>query len=120
MQNIIVTKRIYEPPDTEDGYRILVDRVWPRGVSKEIAHLNEWVKEIAPTTELRKWYNHELPKWEEFKKKYFAELDANPVLKDFVQLCLGHKKTTFLYSAKDEQHNQAIALQQYMNKVLKK
>lgn len=102
-------KRIYEPVDKTDGYRILVDRLWPRGVSKEEAHIDLWLKEIAPSDELREWFGHEVQKWEEFQKKYKAELKSNPALEQLQHL--KEKNVTLLYAAKDEEHNNAVVLQ---------
>ena len=107
-------KRAYEKPASNDGQRILVDRLWPRGISKDAAKIDFWPKEIAPSNELRKWYGHEPEKWEEFKKKYFAELDAIPEkvqeLLDYVQ----KGTVTFVYSSKEERINNAVALKEYV------
>jgi uncharacterized protein YeaO (DUF488 family) len=114
-------KRIYEEPDKEDGYRILVDRLWPRGVSKERAKLDDWIKEIAPSNELRKWYGHELDKWPEFKVKYLKELrEKKDLLKQLKIMAKFHKKVTLLYSAKDEDHNNAVVLEKLLNQPTKK
>ncbi|GAA3746879.1 DUF488 domain-containing protein [Leifsonia bigeumensis] len=107
-------KRIYEDPDNSDGYRILVDRIWPRGVSKERAKLDVWLKEIAPTTELRQWFHHEDPKWGEFQRRYRAELDGNPAVEELRTLMAGHDVVTLLYSAHDESENQAVVLRDYV------
>jgi uncharacterized protein YeaO (DUF488 family) len=112
-------KRIYEPFDKQDGVRILVDRLWPRGVKKETAHLDEWMKAIAPSTELRKWFNHDTPKWDEFQLKYMHELTQNDAVKDLLGLVKKHKKVTLLYAAHDEQHNHALVLQEFIGEVLK-
>jgi uncharacterized protein YeaO (DUF488 family) len=111
---MIKIKRIYEPYSEKDGYRILVDRLWPRGIKKESAHINEWMKEIAPSTDLRKWFNHEPEKWEAFLVKYKAELENSTLLKELIILIKKHKAVTFLYGSKDEQHNQAIALKSFL------
>jgi uncharacterized protein YeaO (DUF488 family) len=106
----IKIKRVYEPPDEKDGFRILVDRLWPRGLTKEKAAVDLWLKEIAPTTELRKWFNHDPEKWAGFKKKYTAEVKAN---KDAVKVIKGQMKksdVTLLYGARDEVHNEALVL----------
>lgn len=110
----IQIKRIYEPPDRNDGYRILVDRLWPRGVKKENAQIDIWLKEVAPSTELRKWFNHDPEKWAEFTRKYNAELHNSAFTKELIDLVQRHKKTTLLYSAHDVLHNQAQVLQQYL------
>lgn len=113
-------KRIYEEPDKEDGYRILVDRLWPRGVSKERAKLDGWIKDIAPSNELRKWYGHEIDKWPEFKVKYLKELDGRKdLLKQLKILDKFHKKVTLIYSAKDEEHNNAVVLEELLNQPTK-
>lgn len=109
-------KRIYEQVDKTDGYRILVDRLWPRGVSKENAAVDLWLKEIAPTDELRKWFNHDPEKWGEFQKKYKKEIAANKVILQQLKEVLKEQKTvTLLYGAKDEEHNQAVVLQNLLS-----
>jgi uncharacterized protein YeaO (DUF488 family) len=108
-------KRVYEPSSPQDGARILVDRVWPRGVTKEEAALTLWLKEVAPSTELRKWFGHDPARFDEFRRNYRAELDANP---GAIKQLLGFVKagrTTLLYGAKDEVHNQARVLADYLN-----
>lgn len=111
---MIKLKRIYGQPAKSDGYRVLVDRLWPRGVSKEKAALDLWLKEIAPSDALRKWFGHDPEKWTEFKKKYHAELRANTDA--IAQLkSLAHKGTvTLLYAAKDETHNEAVILADFL------
>jgi len=110
----IATKRIYEDPANNDGYRALVDRIWPRGVSKEKAKLDEWMKEIAPSDELRKWFDHDPDKFDEFKKRYIKELeDKSDLIKQLVEKS-EEKKVTLLYGAKDEQHNQAVVLKELL------
>lgn len=110
----IQIKRIYEPADESDGFRILVDRLWPRGVKKESAHLDVWLKEAGPSNELRKWFNHDPEKWEAFKKKYRDELKKSAAAKELIDLVAKHKNTTLLYSAHDEEHNQAQVLLQFL------
>lgn len=107
-------KRIYEESSREDGYRVLVDRIWPRGVSKQKANLDEWLKEIAPSTELRKWFGHEEPRWPEFQKRYRAELDSNPEVDTLRRLMKEHRVVTLLYSARNEEENQAVVLLDYL------
>lgn len=119
MKTDIHIKRIYKPFSKEDGFRVLVDRVWPRGVAKATAHLDMWAKEMAPSTALRKWFNHDPAKWEAFKTRYKAELDENDALEAFARECSRHPVVTFLYGAKDTEHNQAIVLQQYIIQKLK-
>ena len=110
-----VTKRIYEPADLNDDYRVLVDRLWPRGVSKERAALDEWAKEIAPSTELRKWFSHDPAKFAEFSTRYIDELKANPVATSIIKNWQTHDKVTLLYGARDEQDNEAVVLQKYLH-----
>lgn len=114
-------ERIYTKPADLDGYRLLVDRLWPRGMSKVNARLDDWVKEIGPSTELRQWFNHEPAKYPEFKTRYLAEIKANPITADFINQIAEQLKTTnviLLYGAKDEQHNQAVVLNAYLREQL--
>ncbi|WP_085993979.1 DUF488 domain-containing protein [Oceanobacillus senegalensis] len=108
-------KRIYEKVDPDDGVRVLVDRIWPRGISKEKAKLDVWMKEVAPTSELRKEFNHDPQKFPEFKKRYIEEL-SNGVQKESLQKLIdmiSHNETvTLLYGAKDTKHNQAVLLKE--------
>jgi uncharacterized protein YeaO (DUF488 family) len=115
MKQVIKIKRIYDEATPADGYRVLVDRVWPRGMKKESAAIDEWAKDIAPSTELRKWFNHDPERWAEFQKKYKAELKKNPALESFTASLKGKKTVTLIYSAKDEEHNQAVVLQHYLS-----
>lgn len=107
-------KRIYEKADPSDGKRILVDRLWSRGISKENAHLDLWLKEVAPSTELRKWFHAATPdRWQEFKQRYLKELETNSAVEELQQIAL--KNTiTLLYSAKDIENNHAIILKEYL------
>lgn len=109
-----VAKRIYEPTSPDDGYRVLVDRLWPRGVSKGKAELDEWAKDLAPSTELRKWFNHNPNRFEEFSKKYIGELKENPESANVVKDWHRHKTVTLLYGAKDESHNNAEVLKSWL------
>lgn len=113
--------RIYEKEQPEDGYRILVDRLWPRGISKERAKIDFWSKETAPTTDLRKWFNHEDDKYPAFKEKYTAELTANEAtanLVDLIQKNLQDSDVYLLYGAKNQEHNEAVVLLAYLNDIL--
>ena len=110
----IRTKRVYEPASKSDGVRVLVDRVWPRGVSKEAAGVAAWRKGVAPSTELRKWFAHDPGKWDEFKRRYAAELDAASEEVDALLELARGRTLTLVYSAKDEEHNQAVALREYL------
>ncbi|HEV2448654.1 MAG TPA: DUF488 family protein [Candidatus Sulfopaludibacter sp.] len=108
-------KRIYEAPGSSDGYRILVDRVWPRGVSKERAHIALWLKAIGPSTALRKWFGHDPRRWPEFQKRYARELRDTPEWTSRIeQLEKEHGVVTLVYSARDEQHNQAVVLRDFL------
>ena len=111
----IALKRIYESYSPDDGLRILVDRLWPRGLAKEKAHIDLWLKNAAPSTELRHWFNHETSKWEEFRRRYVEELRRSPhALEEFHEAVRGHEHITLLYAAKDEQHNQAVVLRDFL------
>ena len=110
----VVVKRIYEAPAEADGQRVLVDRIWPRGISKEDAALTLWLKDIAPSDELRKWFGHEPARWAEFQGRYAAELDGNGEAVAQLRGLLGKGKVTLLYGAHDEAHNNALALAEYL------
>jgi len=105
-------KRIYEPPSADDGTRVLVDRLWPRGVSKDEARIDHWPKAVAPSPELRKWFGHDPAHWEEFGRRYRAELSANTEAVDQLRHLRG--KVTLLYAAHDEQHNHALVLLDFL------
>ena len=107
-------KRVYEAPEATDGWRILVDRVWPRGMSKERVRANLWIKSVAPSTELRVWFNHDLSRWRAFKKRYYIELGKNPDGMKKLLDAIDQGSVTLLYSAKDDKHNQAVALKDYL------
>ncbi len=107
-------KRIYEEAAPTDGYRVLIDRVWPRGISKEAAALDEWNKDVAPSAELRKWFNHEPAKFEEFKTKYIAELKSQAEQINRLQSIASKGELTLLYGAKDTENNQAVVLLNYL------
>jgi uncharacterized protein YeaO (DUF488 family) len=112
----IAVKRIYEPPAQADGQRVLVDRLWPRGLSKEKANLTLWLKDIAPSDELRHWFDHRAERWEEFQRRYAAELagKAEP-LRELDNL-LENGRVTLLYGAHEEKHNNAVALAAWLRK----
>lgn len=113
----IKLKRVYDKPEGSDGVRILVERLWPRGLSKEKAKVDIWLKEAAPSTELRKWFGHDPEKWEEFKKRYYDELNNNKLtLKEAFDR---NKETvTFVYASKEEQFNNSVALKEFVEKFL--
>ena len=107
-------KRAYEAPARSDGQRVLVDRVWPRGITREEGLIDDWIKEVAPSTALRKWFNHEPPKWNEFKRRYFRELDGRP---DALKRLLAKSRrgpVTMVFGARDLDHNNAVALKDYI------
>ncbi|ABB44725.1 Protein of unknown function DUF488 [Sulfurimonas denitrificans DSM 1251] len=111
----ILLKRAYEAAEEHDGFRILVDRIWPRGVSKDFANIDFWAKDVTPTTSLRKWFSHDPLKWEEFKKNYIAELENAPdAVDEFLHLLREHENVTFVYGAKDTKHTHALILQEYI------
>lgn len=110
----ITLKRVYEKPVVSDGKRILVDRLWPRGLTKEKAKVDIWLKEIAPTTELRKWFNHEPKKWREFKKRYRAEMYSNTGTLSSLKEYVTNGKVTVVYGAKDVEHNEAVVIKEYL------
>jgi len=104
-------KRAYEEPDREDGTRILVDRLWPRGLTKEKARVDLWLKDIAPSTELRKWFAHDPAKWAEFRSRYLEELKGNKEQLSLLRQEAAKGNVTLVYGAKDQQHNEAVILQ---------
>jgi uncharacterized protein YeaO (DUF488 family) len=108
------TKRIYLEYDESDGTRILIDRLWPRGISKQAARIDYWAKAAAPSNALRQWYKHEPAKWDEFRERYFAELDANPDGVAELRAALGTGRTTILFASKEEALNNASALVEYL------
>lgn len=110
----IKIKRVYEEPEKQDGERILVDRLWPRGLTKEKANLNMWLKDIAPSTELRKWFGHESEKWDEFKKRYVKELKENKEQVSILKNEMKKETVTLLYGARDQEHNEAIVLKEFI------
>lgn len=114
MPNIEI-KRIYEEPEQTDGFRILVDKLWPRGVKKEEAAIDLWLKEIAPSDLLRKWFNHDAQKWPEFQKRYAKELEDKRDLLDLIQEKAKQQKVTLLFASKETEHNNAVALLHMIN-----
>ncbi len=110
----IVTRRVYDDPAGKEGFRVLVDRLWPRGLRKDKVHVNVWLKEVGPSDSLRKWFGHEPARWDTFKQRYFRELDSKHEIVD--QLLAGAEGRTIvlLYGAKDTEHNQAVALKEYL------
>ena len=107
-------KRVYEPASAEDGYRILVDRVWPRGFTKAKAHVDEWRKDLGPSDTLRRWFGHDPAKWDEFRRRYRQELEASGLWKDVKAIAerARNEDVTLVFGAKDVEHNQAVALRE--------
>ncbi len=113
---MIEIKRIYDEEKRQSGYRVLVDRIWPRGLKKEDVKADLWLRDVAPSSELRKWFGHDQDKWPEFKKRYFRELQGK---KDDINIILEKErrgKVTLLFGAKDVEHNNAVALKEYLEK----
>jgi uncharacterized protein YeaO (DUF488 family) len=113
---MIKIKRIYDSPARDDGFRILVDRLWPRGLTKEKAKVDLWLKDIAPSNNLRKWYAHEPKKWNQFRERYFKELGDHKELVDLIIQKTTEGPLTLLYSSKEEKLNNAVALKEYIEK----
>ena len=107
----LLIKRVYEPKSDSDGRRILVDRLWPRGLSKQTAAIDLWLKEIAPSSELRKWFDHDPAKWDEFRRRYRARTQREPARRSpALKEAVGDGQATLLYAARDERHNHALVL----------
>ena len=111
----IRTKRVYEAASEEDGFRVLVDRLWPRGMTKERLRADAWMKELAPSTELRKWFKHEKPKWSEFRRRYYRELDQKLDALDELRQAVAKGTVTLLYAAQDTEQNHAVALKEFIS-----
>ncbi len=115
---MIRTKRAYDDPATEDGRRFLVDRYWPRGVSKEELRVEDWLREVAPSDELREWFDHDPERWEEFKRRYFTELEQRSEALQVLIEAASEENVTLVYGASDTRHNNAEALKEYLETVL--
>ena len=115
----IRAKRVYEPYSPDDGTRVLVERLWPRGMTREQLHADSWLREIAPTAELRTWYAHDVAKWPKFVTRYTAQLDTQPDLVESLLQMARHGPLTLLYAAKDTEHNSALVLLNYLKGQLK-
>jgi uncharacterized protein YeaO (DUF488 family) len=109
----LALKRVYDPPDPGDGRRVLVDRLWPRGMTKAEAHVDLWLKEVAPSPELRRWFGHEPERWPEFRKRYREELSANPAVEELRQIT-AEGPVTLLYGARDKDRNDAVVLAEFL------
>ncbi len=110
----IQTKRVYDAPSSSDGLRVLIDRLWPRGLSKEAASIDRWAKEVSPSNELRKWYRHDPAKWHEFRTRYFAELDQCPEAIAELRSLANDQVVTLVFGSKEERLNNATALRDYL------
>ncbi len=115
---MIDLKRAYEPASTHDGKRFLVERLWPRGIKKADLPLDGWFKDIAPSTHLRRWFSHDPRKWSEFRRRYFRELDANQEVLEPLLEAVRHGHLTLVYSSHDNEHNNAVALKEYLERQL--
>jgi len=111
---MIELKRVYDPPAHTDGCRILVERLWPRGLSKDKAKVDLWAKDTAPSPELRQWFDHDPDKWDEFRKRYTAELDANPQALEPIRQALREGPVTFVFASREQQYNNPVALAAYL------
>ena len=116
---MIGVKRVYEPPAAGDGTRVLVDHLWPRGLKKEQVKVKSWLRDVSPSNELRHWFGHEPAKWEEFQRRYFAELDKKPDAWEPLLEAARAGAITLVFSARDTEHNNAVALKRYLEKRLK-
>jgi uncharacterized protein YeaO (DUF488 family) len=117
---MIQVKRAYEPPSKNDGARFLVERLWPRGVKKEDLHVEDWLKEVAPSTELRKWFDHDPAKWREFRQRYFRELSRHPDAWQPLLARFRRSRVSLVYSSHDAEHNNAMALKEFLESKLNK
>jgi uncharacterized protein YeaO (DUF488 family) len=113
---MIKVKRVYEPAERDDGMRFLIERLWPRGIKKKDLKADAWLKELGASNELRKWFGHDPSKWKQFQKRYFAELKTKPELLKQIKDASRHENVTLLFSAKDTEHNNAVALKTYLQK----
>lgn len=109
-------KRVYEPPEDSDGVRILVDRLWPRGLAKDRARVDRWLPDVAPSSQLRKWFRHDPGKWDEFRSRYFEELHKVPAVVAELQSLTQKGAVTLVFAAKNEAYNNAVALRQYLER----
>ena len=112
---MLALKRVYDKAAPEDGVRFLVERLWPRGIKKTDLRLDDWLKDVAPSNELRRWFAHDPNKWTEFQKRYFAELDRHPEACEPIRSAARHGRVTLIYSSHDAEHNNAVALKEYLS-----
>ena len=115
---MIRLKRVYEGASEQDGERVLVERLWPRGIRQEALAMDRWLKDAGPSDALRKWFSHDPAKWDAFREKYFAELDTRPGAWEPILKSAARRRVTLLYSSRDEEHNNAVALKQYLERKL--
>jgi uncharacterized protein YeaO (DUF488 family) len=113
---MIRARRVYDPPEPGDGTRFLVERLWPRGMKKEELPMDDWLKEVAPSADLRRWFSHDPAKWDEFRRRYFAELQGKSHVLQPLREAARRGNVTLLFSARDTEHNNAVALKQYLEK----
>ena len=113
---MIKLKRAYEPASKDDGLRILVERLWPRGMSKQKARIDLWLKDLAPSTELRQWYGHDPARWPQFRKRYWAELKGQGDVLALLRYVTEERTVTFIYAASDEERNSAVALKEFLER----
>lgn len=113
---MIRLKRVYDKAGPEDGKRVLVERLWPRGIKKSAIHLDAWLKEVGPSNALRKWFGHDPEKWNEFRKRYFHELEKNPEAWKEIQSAARNGEVTLVYTSRDTEHNNAVALNEFLEK----
>jgi uncharacterized protein YeaO (DUF488 family) len=111
---MLLLKRVYDPPSQRDGVRFLVERLWPRGVRKQDLSVDGWQKDVGPSDRLRKWFGHDPARWDKFREKYFSELDARPEAWEPIRKSAEHQTVTLVYSSRDTEHNNAVALKQYL------
>ncbi len=117
---VILLKRVYEKALITDGRRVLVERLWPRGIRRNTPNVDIWLKNVAPSTELRKWYSHDPKKWVRFKQRYEKELDGNKSVETLIKIILSTNPVTLVYSTRDERRNSAIVLRHYIEKLFKR
>ncbi len=115
----LAVKRVYQPPSPRDGFRVLVDRLWPRGLKKEDARVDLWARELAPSTRLRQWYQHDPEKWPEFRRRYFAEIDAHPEAVQELVARARRGKVTLVFGSREEKLNNAAAMREYLERRLR-
>ena len=117
---MIKLKRVYESAASDDGARFLVERLWPRGIKKTELQIDSWLKDVAPSTDLRRWFAHDPQKWSDFRERYFRELQANPEVVEPITAAAKRGNVTLLYSSHDTEHNNAVALKDYIERGLRK